>query len=267
MNKALKQIIRSFLHRLGYDIIRAPARSSQSALHQRMYTIRTSMEEMLQHVLALGFSPATVIDVGVAYGTHCLYDLFPNARHLLVEPLEEFEPHLKSICRTYNAEYVLAAAGSKPGTLPIYFSRDLTGATTTRPEDTANCTVRSVPVVTLDSLCAERNLVRPYLIKADTQGSELMVLDGAQAVLEDAELVILEVSLFHFTSDTPECFEILHYMKRRGFVVYDVFGGHNRPLDGARAQFDVAFVKEHGMFRESHAWITPEQAAELPQPA
>ena len=54
----------------------------------------------------------------------------------------------------------------------------------------------------------------------------------------------------------------MDYMKKRGFVAYDVFGGHNRPLDRARAMVDIVFVKENGRFRTSCAWASPEQQAE-----
>jgi FkbM family methyltransferase len=270
MTKTIKRMIRSVLNRFGYDIgrvaPRGPTGGAANALQRRMYTMRHTMEDVVRHVVGLGFAPATVVDVGVAYGTDCLYELFPDAHHLLVEPMAEFRSYLERICAAHNAEYVLAAAGAAPGTLPIYYSSDMTGASVARPEQMANCTVRTVPVVTLDGLCAQRKLPGPYLIKVDTQGSELAVLDGAASILGETELVILEVSLFHFTPETPDCFDVFEYMKRRGFVVYDVFGGHNRPLDGARAQFDAAFVKEDGMFRHSHAWIKPEQASQMPPP-
>jgi hypothetical protein len=43
-------------------------------------------------------------------------------------------------------------------------------------------------------------------------------------------------------------------MRERGFVAYDIFGGHTRPLDGALGQIDMAFVRESGRFRTHHAY-------------
>jgi hypothetical protein len=45
------------------------------------------LADVLEHVTSLGFKPATVIDVGAAGGTVPLYDAFPRARHILLEPL------------------------------------------------------------------------------------------------------------------------------------------------------------------------------------
>jgi hypothetical protein len=70
----------------------------------------------LAQLTRLGFKPNTVIDVGVAKATSELYGSFPEASLLLIEPLVEFEPFLKKICSTYNAQYVLADAAKLPET-------------------------------------------------------------------------------------------------------------------------------------------------------
>jgi hypothetical protein len=125
-------------------------------------------------------------------------------------------------------------------------------------------TPREVPVVTVDGLCSEKRLRGPYLIKADVQGAELEVLDGAARVLEDTELILLEVSLFQFYANGPQFYDVLSYMKNRGFVAYDILGHHTRPLDCALAQVDAAFVKENGRFREKHNYCAlQEQREEL----
>jgi FkbM family methyltransferase len=240
-----------------------PAEEPTPALLRHMRTLRTSMKQVLDHFAALGFSPATVLDVGVAYGTPALYSTFRHAHHVLIEPLVEFEDSMKDICGRYDAEYVLGAASAKPGKLKIAIASDLVGSSLLAAEGGENVVWREVPAVTLDGICQERGLKGPYVVKVDVQGAELHVLDGAKTVLEDTEAVILEVSFFQFDGSFPEFYEVIRYMKERGFVAYDIFGGHNRPLDGARAQADVAFVKEDGRFRASHAWATSEQRAEF----
>ena len=73
----------------------------------------------------------------------------------------------------------------------------------------------------------------------------------------------MEVSFFRFHEHEPDVFEVISYMKERGFVIYDLFEGHNRPIDNALAQRDVLFVKENGRFRNTHHWATPEQRRRL----
>jgi hypothetical protein len=65
---------------------------------------------------------------------------------------------------------------------------------------------------------------------------------------------MLEVSLFAFYVGTPPFATIIEKMSRCGFIVYDILGEHNRPLDETLAQVEVAFVKEGGMFRCSHRY-------------
>jgi FkbM family methyltransferase len=257
LNESLLRLIRSGLGALGLEIRRK--RRTTGDLIGRMYGLRSSMKEVLEHLVSLGLSPAAVIDVGVAYGTPALYAAFPSARHLLIEPLQEFEPYMQDICAQYNAEYLLAAASAKPGKMEIGVTADLTGSSLMRAEGEK----REVPVVTLDNVCRKRGLTGPFVVKVDVQGAELSVLDGSSSILKDTELAILEVSFFRFADGFPELYDVVEYMKTRGFVVYEIFGGHNRPLDGARAQTDIAFVKEDGRFRASHAWATPDQTAEL----
>src|SRR5258708_6407888 len=68
--------------------------------------VRHSLGGALEHVRNLGFSPATAIDVGVATGTFEIYEAFPNARHLLVEPVAEFKPAIDKIVSSLaNAEH------------------------------------------------------------------------------------------------------------------------------------------------------------------
>lgn len=264
MKNLLKRMVASGFGALGLEIRRkggAPSRgwSDGPGLLGRMYSLRWSMAQALEHVVALGFAPATVIDVGVASGTPALYTSFPQARHLLVEPLKEFEEELRAICRQYKAEYVLAAAGARRCETEIGVNPHLEGSSLLGPKETT----RRIPVVTLDEICKERGLKGPYVVKVDVQGAELQVLEGAPAVLKDTELVILEVSFFRFREGCLEFHDVIDYMKKRGFVAYEMFDGHNRPLDGARAQVDVAFVKEEGWFRTTHAWATPEQVSEF----
>jgi FkbM family methyltransferase len=228
--------------------------------------VRREPEEVLSHVARLGFEPATVVDVGVAYGTPELYEAFPRARLLMVEPLAEYEHALGEIARSRpGAEYVLAAAGAEPGRTVMNVHRAPALSSTLghwrgQPRDGNE---REVPVVRVDDLRDERGLPGPYVVKVDVEGGELGVLDGARHVLEETELVLLEVQLFEFLPGAPQLHDVVAYMKNRGFVVYDMFGGHLRPLDGALAMVNVAFVREDGRFRGSHEFATEEQAERM----
>jgi hypothetical protein len=67
----------------------------------------------------LGFQPRTVVDVGVGEGTSVLYRTFPDAYHVLIEPLAQYEPVMQAILRRYRGEYHLAALGAREEERPI----------------------------------------------------------------------------------------------------------------------------------------------------
>jgi FkbM family methyltransferase len=225
---------------------------------------RASMTGALRQLAKLGFRPKTVIDVGVASETRELYEAVPDAQFLLIEPLAEFEPFLRKICEKYKAQYVLAAAGEAAGTATLNVHPDRYGSSLLKEVEGAlvDGVPREVPVVTIDEVCAQKGLAGPYLIKVDVQGAELQVLAGARRTLGETEVVILEVTLFGTMIGGPQLCDVVSRMKEWGFVAYDVFGLHYRPLDDSLCQVDMVFVQEGGRFRETHIYATPEQRRE-----
>jgi hypothetical protein len=116
-----------------------------------------------------------------------------------------------------------------------------------------------VPVVRVDDAVRERSLPGPYVLKVDVEGAELAVLDGSTEVLASADVVLLEVRLFELVPGGTQLHDVIPYMKERGFVAYDLFGGALRLSDGALAVTNIAFVREDGRFRRDHAFGTPAQ--------
>lgn len=219
---------------------------------------KNTFKEFFQHVKTLGFQPGTIFDVGVAEGTPPLYRAFPDAQFILVEPIEEFVPAMEEIAKDYNATYILAAAGPECAETSIRVYGGLTGSTIVnvydKPASATGGQIRRVPMIALDSLFESHSIEAPVLLKLDVQGAELLALQGAARVLDRSELVVMETSLFRFHENMPQLDEVVAFMKERGFVVYDIIGGHLRPRDEALGQVDLVFVKEHGRFRESHDW-------------
>lgn len=229
---------------------------------------RHSVADTIEQARRMGFIPGTVIDVGAAYGsfTELCRMIYPRARYLLVEPLQEYRPLLEQLKQSSPfMDYTIAAAARQEGEAVINVHPDLVGPSLFREVETGtgvNGVARTVPSATVDRLVREAGAAGPYLFKVDVQGAELDVLDGAEHTLSGAELVVLEVSFFKFFEDGPECADVLAYMKARGFVPYDIVGLQYRPLDGALSQVDMAFVKENGLFRRHHGYATAEQRDE-----
>lgn len=255
----IKSAIRRLFNTFGYDI-RSLAPSNIRSLAPS--NIRTTIGQSYGLIRELGFQPKTIIDVGVASGTPELYRAFNNCYFLLIEPLKEFESDLIATLRHYKGSYVLAAAGPRPGQATFNVHKNHLDGSSLHKEamgtEADGCEV-NVPVIRIDDILKEKQLNGPYLLKIDVQGAELSALDGAPQALLETEVVVLEVSLFEFMVGAPQFYEVISYMKERGFVAYDIIHGWNRPLDNALGQVDVVFVKDKGMFRRDHSYSTVEQ--------
>lgn len=247
----MKSIIKKAIDSLGYEIKKKNVRD--------MFAIRQSFDDALLHLKAIGYSPDLIIDVGAADGTPPLQKSFPESRFFWIEPLKEFEAALKNLQQTYKGDYAITAVGSKEGNFVLHVHKDLHGSTIFHEIDgeAVDGVPREIPVTTLNKLGATHSWKQynKILLKADVQGFELEVLEGAKEILPLVDVVILEVSFFRFLKDAPEFYDVITYMKNIGYVVYDMVSGINRPLDYALGQKDLIFVKENGFFRQSHGWI------------
>jgi FkbM family methyltransferase len=221
------------------------------------------MAAVLDNLKRNGLAPGTVIDVGVGYGTPELWEAFPDARLLMIEPIpDRFGGFAEREAeRRDGAALVAAAAGPEAGTARITLHRapEMSSLHGTWIGDRSDGEVREVPVVRVDEAVRERGLPGPYVLKVDVEGAELGVLDGAGGVLGETEVVLLEVRLFELVPGGAQLHDVIPYMKERGFVAYDLFGGALRLTDGALAVTNIAFVREDGPFRRDHSFGTPEQ--------
>lgn len=82
------------------------------------------------------------------------------------------------------------AVGATAGTVELRVDRDAVMASTI-PWDRAVST-RTLEVVTLDDYCRGRDIDRVAVLKIDTEGMELDVLDGAVEVLAKTGVVAME---------------------------------------------------------------------------
>ena len=259
----MKKIVQKIFRRLGFEIHRLQAASVPGCGQER-----SSLEGSLDQAKRAGVLPATVIDVGAAFGSfsRSCHEVFPQARCLLIEPLVEYVPSLtKVVDQIPGASYEIAVAAAEERTASLNVHQDLVGSSLYRESEVGtgvNGVPREVRAVTLDRLVVERQVSPPFLLKVDVQGAELDVLDGGQETLNGSELVILEVSLFQFFENGPLLHDVVAYMHSKGFVAYDVIGLQYRPLDRALSQIDIVFVKENGPLRRQHFYATPKQREE-----
>ena len=197
--------------------------------------------QALQVLVNRGIRIGTVLDVGVLTGTPELKAHFPDALHVLFEPVAEFIPDIQ---RNYQGvRYEIANVAVS----------DTTGETMMALESVVNVpgqafshsfmvsgTVegaarRVVPMTTLDDFLEVRDLPEPYLLKIDIDGHELAALAGATATLKRCAAVIIEAHI----SELPQRISAI---ADQGFVLFDL--AEPCYYDNALWQCDAILLRE-----------------------
>lgn len=243
---ALRKTLSRFLLPMGIDAVRVD--------HPYVPVARTRKRESLERLRACGLRISTVFDVGVhSGGTPALYEAFPEAHHVLIEPVREFAPSIEAIRKTIaRSEVIWAAASNRPGTAQLSLRQGLTHATIGDVDEVFFQTdqKREVPVVTLDEVCESRSLHEPFLIKVDVDGRDLEVLEGAEEALRSTACVILESTL----ADLPERSQ---FVCHRGFFLWDVVDLSYK--GGCLFQVDLVFLRQEYQKNEAFVpWLKPE---------
>jgi FkbM family methyltransferase len=235
--KSIKRTVRAYLNRRGLELVPAGGPLSlESALGRRR-----------------DVAVETVIDVGASDGRWSarVMKRYPAAKYLLVEAQEA--AHGEGLRRFRaahtNVDYVLAAAGDRDGEIYFDTSMPFGGQASTTPYPENNLVV---PMVRLDTLVQQRGLPGPFLVKLDTHGFEVPILEGARETLTRTAMLVIEA--YNFTL-CPGCLrfpELCAFLEARGFRCADLLEPMHRPGDGALWQMDLVFLPAtHPIFKSN----------------
>ncbi len=199
--------------------------------------------------LAKVCKPELVIDVGVAYGTYPIYDAFPKARLILVEPLKEYKKAIEKILDEFGGSWVPKALGEEPGELEIKFTGEtfekasLFERTELSAEEGRDKS-RKVEVTTLDQVLENENIAnQKVLLKIDTEGGELSVLKGARSSLQHIDYVIAEVSIANRFEGSYVFEDMIRFMDQQGFYLYSILSMTGPPTETRQRFLDILFLR------------------------
>jgi FkbM family methyltransferase len=163
---------------------------------------------------------------------------FPGARYHLFEPLAahvpEYVERLPAVLGAHPHFTLLQVAlGGHVGQTTMHWFPNYY-ASTTLPMDDPGHTVRpiQVPVTTLDYLVGAGGLPCPNLLKIDSQGSELIILEGAQQVLPQIDVLLLETWVWRgYEGKAPLLFDLVTWLAERHFFLWDIAGQYRDHAD------------------------------------
>jgi len=195
-----------------------------------------------------GIEVNTVLDVGIYKETRPLMDVFPDVEHHLFEPVDV---HFEDIRSNYsNIKHVIhhVALSNEDGSAylackSINNTDEVTHSEvlSQKPEDeTQYMQLREIRRARLDTIIQSPAVKPPYLLKIDVDGHELAVLEGAEFVLKDASIVIIEAPLQK--TDVSAFFARSGVLLTHGFYLVDIVD--MAYYDGVLWQVDLVFVKK-----------------------
>ena len=207
---------------------------------------RFSMFRALQRCKKRGIQVSSVIDVGASSGSWsklCL-NVYPKAFYLLIEAQQIRRVQLESFKKLIpNSNFYIAAAGDKNGKL-FFDASEIEGGLASHSiiENVEN--LIEVDAFTIDFLVERDKIEGPYLIKLDTHGFELPIIDGAKKTLLNSNLVIIESYNQKLTNESLKFYELCSYMSKLGFEPIEIVDVSHRLYDESLWQMDIFFIKK-----------------------
>lgn len=247
----VKKLMKSFFNILGFEV----KRNSGSRLHYHNGGMIAGIQRSLHRNPT---NIATVIDVGAAWGSWSMATLefLPTANYVLFEPLVERKDELEQLVReNENFHFVAAAAGKEQGTTLFYVASDLDGSGIADPQTATHSNVREVKVTSINDEIKKLNLPGPYVIKLDTHGFEVPIIEGCSTIIDQVSLFIIECYGFQIAKDSLLFWEMCRFMEDMGFRLIDIVDITRRPKDNSFWQCDAFFVPATFKCFESNTYL------------
>ena len=212
--------------------------------------------DQLLHLRWLGFKPGCIYDVGSSNTVWSVMAglVYPSANLELFEPLAEISdaylvgklahPVIRTFLECGNYRIHAVALGNKNGRCSFNRFENDAGSTSLELDRNApTARVFDLPVHRMDDFVSAKGLSAPDLIKLDTQGSEMEILEGAPRSLACASVVFVECWLTKgYGWKTPLFLSMANKLSEAGFDLFAI-GDEYRGADGIVHTKDTVFVK------------------------
>lgn len=177
------------------------------------------MLESLRLLRSLELPIDTILDVGVQHATPSLIEVFPDKRHILFEPIDDY---FNQITRNYSSvdyELVNAAVCDVDGTVTLHSERKTLGNEISHSWIVQKVTENSriVDSIRLDTFLSKQNRLGSYLLKIDVEGSDIpaSILQGGLKTLGETSVVVIEMTVDRFMQRAK-------LLDQAGFDIWDV---------------------------------------------
>lgn len=241
MLRSIKRIARRYIEKRGF--VRGSAAPNVHTVLARLPKVNV----------------ATVIDVGASDGRWSaeIMRYFSDARYLLVEAQEQAHGAALQRFRAdhSNVVYEICAAGDSEGEIHFDATYPFGGQASSTPFRKNDITV---PMNTVDNLVRKYGFRGPFLLKLDTHGFEVPILEGARETLSKASMLIIEAYNYAMCPGCLRFHELCFVLEARGFRCADIYDLGTRPRDNAFYYMDMVFLPSSNPIFESNRFFGDE---------
>lgn len=253
------EVAKNKLARAGFKLTRYPA----------PYSLPWQIRRVVEH-----HHIDAIVDVGAHHGEF--------ARLLRTEvgfhgPVASFEPmpaSFEALRRTMAGDSAWTghcmALGATSGELGLnvypetvfnsFLTPNALGQDMFAPELAAGSTTESVPVRRLDQVL---DLPGALVLKVDTQGYDMEVIEGAAGVLERVAAILIELPVRPIYEGAPDLIEIMRWLAEWGYEPVGLFPVTRDPDYFRVVEFDGVFVRTDAPIRHP-AWKRTGAASSSP---
>jgi FkbM family methyltransferase len=191
----------------------------------------------------------SLVDIGAAKGdfTSSFLEVFPEVRALLFEPTRESVLLLQERFRENPQIKILGyAVGNTKRTAALHsYKQSENNSLLISLVQNTESLEPGVKVETLDDCLAQAGMLsRVDIVKIDTQGTDLKVLQGAQKTIERYQPFILAEAIFVPLYDGQDSYYgILDFMRQQEYRLAGIFETHSTQ-QGLLAFADLLFLPE-----------------------
>jgi FkbM family methyltransferase len=198
------------------------------------------IQKYIQPYLEAG-SNINLVDIGAHSGSFTddieKYYVIENA--ILAEPIPSLASHLNNKYQAKKYSIYPNVVSEKDGDQIDFYINEFAETSSilkiqTQMEELSEVKAKLVEKVTvttrtLDALVKQENFSKIDLLKIDVQGSEHLVIKGAEIALKKTRFVWIELSLKPLYHGTSMYYEIIKQMQESGFILLELSPGYRSP--------------------------------------
>lgn len=222
---------------------------------QQVALFKYTGQQMFTHInylKQLGYDPGLVIDIGAYKGKWTTFGkkIFPSSAFLMIEPQAAKEEELKKVAgRFSNVFYKMILTGKENNDSVSFFEME-TGSSIYGEQTGTAREVKHYQMKTLDTVMKEYNFQGSYFLKLDVQGAEIDVLEGAPETLQKTDFILLEASLLNYNQGAPLVADLIAWLNKNDFVLFDICDQQRRNNNTTLVQADLLFSKRNSAIRK-----------------